>query len=66
MQAVLYLFLAVHFVGNGQFLTAFGTTGSQYATTVCGLHTLAETMFVVSFSVVRLECSFHCLMLFLF
>ena len=58
------LLLAVYFVGYGQFRTAFGTTGGQHATAIGGQHALTETMFVVSLSVVRLECSFHCDMLF--
>jgi len=32
---------------------------SQYATTVCGSHSGAETMFVRSFSVGRLKGPFH-------
>lgn len=52
--------LAVNFVGDGQFLATFGATRSEHATTVCSLHALTKTVFVVSLSVVRLECSFHC------
>ena len=54
------LFLSVHFVGDGQFLTTFSAAGSQDATAISGLHTLTETVLVVSLSVVRLKCSFHC------
>ena len=52
----------MNFVGNGYLLTTLSAAGSQYAAAVCGLHTLTETMLVVSLSVVRLECSFHCLL----
>ena len=53
------LVFAVNFVCNRQFLATFCATGSQYATAVSRSHTLAETMFVVSLSVVGLKCSFH-------
>lgn len=59
------LFFAVYFVRNGEFLATFSATSGEYATTVSGQHTLTETMLVVSLSVVGLECSFHCDMLFL-
>ena len=59
------LFLAVYFVRNGEFLATFSATSGEYATTVSGQHALTETMLVVSLSVVGLECSFHCDMLFL-
>lgn len=58
------LLLAVYFVRHSQFFAALSATRSQYATTISRLHTLTETMLVVSFSVVGLECSFHCVMLF--
>ena len=51
-------------VRHSQFFAALSATRSQYATTISRLHTLTETMLVVSFSVVGLECSFHCVMLF--
>ena len=61
------LVLAMNFVRHGQLLATFGATSSQYATTISSLHTLTETMLVVSFSVVGLECSFHfCYAVFLF
>ena len=53
------LVLAVNLVRYGQLLATLGATSCQYATTVSRLHTLTETMLVVSLSVVRLECSFH-------
>lgn len=53
------LVLAMNFVRYGQLLATFGATSSQYATTISSLHALTETMLVVSFSVVGLECSFH-------
>ena len=58
------LLLAVYFVRHSQFFAVLSATRSQYATTISRLHTLTETMLVVSFSVVGLECSFHCVMLF--
>ena len=35
-------------------------TCSQYTTTICCSHSFTETVFVSSFTVRRLECSFHC------
>ena len=46
------LLLAVYFVRHSQFFAALSATRSQYATTISRLHTLTETMLVVSFSVV--------------
>ena len=63
-QQVHRLFLAMNFVRNRELLAAFGAASCEYAATVSGLHAFAESMFVLSFSVVRLECSFHCAMLF--
>ena len=54
-----YLVLAMNFVRHGQLLAALCAAGCQYAASVGRLHTLAEAMFVVSFAVVGLECSFH-------
>ena len=50
----------MYFVRHGELLATLCTTGSQYAATISRLHALTETMLVVSLSVVRLECSFHC------
>ncbi len=47
-------------VSYGQFLTAFSTACSQYATTVSGGHSLEETVFVTAFALRWLECTFHC------
>lgn len=55
----LLLLLAVYFVRNGKLLAALCATGSENATTICGLHALTETVLVVALAVVRLECSFH-------
>ena len=55
--------LAVILVRNSELLTAMSTTRSKYATTILGLHTLAETMLVNATTVVWLECSFHCFIL---
>ena len=60
------LLQAVELVRNCQFLTALSTTGSQYATTISGSHSLTETVLVLSLSQRRLECSFHCFVLFYF
>ena len=49
----------VVFVRNSEFLAAFGTTCSQYSATVCGSHSLTESVLVSSLSVRGLECSFH-------
>lgn len=54
------LALAVYLIGYGQLLATLGAACGQYATTVGGLHTMAETMLVVSLAVVGLECTFHC------
>jgi hypothetical protein len=47
------------FVCYGQFLTTMSATGSQYATTVGGSHSLKETVFVATLALRRLECTFH-------
>jgi hypothetical protein len=47
------------FVGNSQFFATNCTTVGQYATTVCGSHSGAETMLVRSFSVRGLKGPFH-------
>ena len=52
--------LSVEVVRYGQSLSAFGTTGSQYATTVGGSHSGTEAVFVFLLSVRGLKCSFHC------
>lgn len=52
-------------VRNGEFLATFSATCSQYATAIGGSHSFTETVFVLSFSVRRLECSFHCYILFM-
>jgi len=56
----------MHLIGNGQLLATFGTTSSKHATPIGSLHAVTETMLVVSLSVVRLERSFHMLMLLFF
>ena len=61
------LLLAMNFVRHGQLLATLSATRCQYATAVGCLHTLTETMLVISLSVVGLECSFHfCYAVFLF
>ena len=49
----------VVFVRNGQLLASFSTTRSQNSTTVCGRHSLTESVFVSSLSVRGLVGSFH-------
>jgi len=51
------------FVCYGQFLATMSATGSQYATTVGGSHSLKETVFVATLALRRLECTFHFLLL---
>ena len=53
------LFLAVNLVGHGQLLATLGTTSSEHAATIGGLHALTETMLIITLAVVGLECSFH-------
>ena len=61
------LLLAMNFVRHGQLFATLSATRCQYATAVGCLHTLTETMLVISLSVVGLECSFHfCYAVFLF
>jgi hypothetical protein len=55
------LLLSVMLVRNGQLLTALSAARSQYTATVLRCHTLAEAMLVYAATVVRLKCSFHCL-----
>ena len=47
------------FVRNSQFLTTFSSSASKYSSTVSGFHSGSETMLISSFSLRRLECSFH-------
>ena len=58
--------LSVILVRYGQLLAAVCTTGSQNSAAVLGGHALAETMLVHAATIVRLKCSFHLLILFLF
>src|SRR5262245_36832198 len=46
-------------VRNGQFLAAFFSAVGKHPAAVGRGHTLTETVFVLSFSVRRLECTFH-------
>ena len=54
------LCLVQFFVRNSQFLSAFCSTGSQYATAVFSSHSFTESVFIPTLSLRRLECSFHC------
>ena len=56
----------MNFVRNGQLLATFCTTSCQYATAISSLHTLTETMLVVSLTIVGLECSFRFLLCYFF
>ena len=58
--------LAVTLGRYGQLLAALCAARSQYATTILRCHALAETMLVDAATIVRLECSFHCLIFCLF
>jgi len=44
---------------NGQFLSAFSPACCQYSSAIGSSHTLTETVFISSFSLRRLERSFH-------
>ncbi len=50
---------STHGIAHGEVLATLGTTGSQYAATVLGSHTSAETMLVQTAMVVRLESHLH-------
>lgn len=60
--AVFLLLFAVNFVRDGEFLAALCATGGENAAAIGGLHALTETVLVVALAVVRLECSFHCIL----
>jgi hypothetical protein len=51
--------LSVIFIGNGQFAPSFRPARSQYSAAVGCSHSGTEAVFVLSFPVRRLECSFH-------
>ena len=53
--------LSVVLVRYCQLLAAMCAARSQYATTILCSHTLTETMLVYAATIVRLKCSFHCL-----
>ena len=46
-------------VGDGEFLAAVTTTGSEHATAIGGSHTGTEAVLVDALAVGGLECSFH-------
>jgi hypothetical protein len=56
---------AVVLVGYGQLLAAMSAARCQHATTILCSHSLTEAVLVHSSSVVRLKCSFHCLIIIL-
>ena len=51
-------------VRYGQFLATLCATACQYTATIGSSHSLAETVLVVTATVVWLKCSFHDLYLF--
>ena len=53
--------LSVILVRYGQLLAALSAARSQYATAILRCHALAEAMLVHAAAIVRLKCSFHCL-----
>jgi hypothetical protein len=53
------LYFMPGFVGYGQFFASSCTTVSQYGTSANSCHSFAKTVFVLSFTVVRLKCPFH-------
>ena len=53
--------LSVVLVRYCQLLAAMCAARSQYATTILCSHTFTETMLVHAATIVRLKCSFHCL-----
>ena len=59
------LLLAFFLVRNGQFMSAFSSSASQNSSTVSWFHSCSEAVLVLSFSLRRLECSFHCIINFL-
>jgi len=63
-RSIAFLPLSVNLIGNGQFLATFGAARCQNSATVGGLHTVTETVLVVSLAVVGLECTFHCMFCF--
>ena len=54
---------SVVLVRYSQLLAAMSAARSQYAATILCSHSLAEAMLVHATTIVRLKCSFHCLIL---
>ena len=50
------------FVSYSQFLATVCAASCQYAATICSCHTSAESVFVATTALARLECTFHCFM----
>jgi hypothetical protein len=46
-------------VSYSQFLATMCTASCQYTATICGCHTSAESVFVTTTALARLECTFH-------
>ena len=55
--------LSVVLVRYCQLLAAMSAARSQHAATILCSHALAEAMLVYAATIVRLKCSFHCLIL---
>ena len=58
--------LTADVIRHSQAFTAFCATSCQYFTAAYGFHSFPETVFVSSFAVGGLECSFHDIFLWLF
>ena len=59
-----YFLLTMMFAWNGEWLATLLATSGKNAAAISGLHTQTEAVLVDPLSVVRLESSFHCLILF--
>jgi len=55
--------LSVVLVRNGQLLATLSAARCQYAAAILCCHSLAETVLVYTTAIVRLKCSFHCLII---
>jgi hypothetical protein len=51
-------------VRNREFLTAFGTTARQHFAAIGSSHALAESMYGLATTTMRLKCTFHILLAF--
>ena len=58
--AFFILVLVSVLVRNGEFLSSLSSSSCENGSTARGGHSVSETMFVSSFPVVWLKCTFHC------